>query len=485
MLKFIIVTCVAIVLLVVFARLFGNAAKPNRVDRFAGSRALELDLHERTVLLRYLAQVRRLRTAGVLAALLGCLAVSLSQDRGLILWYAPLLAGWLAGAVTAELSTRPAYPAPDTAAPDTASPDTPAVAGWMRRFARILALLTVGSTTAALTLTPGDVPVSRVLGWGLAALACAGAVAMGLRAVLARHVSTGVLGPAAERAVRANAIGGITSIGLLAVVACLSGQAMAVHDAADGWQPVPGAVEQAAVVCGIAALMVANLLVYFTRVWPVTEGNAAPARPTSPRIMAGVAAVAVLASAAWVTAAWRTTRAPYQPTAVRPVATIRFTDFDHFTADAAAIGVTGLGGLAVEGRQEFVGRLDINVPSGAANSGTYVLVVIDTRANRMASWLWGPDVPGGGSGWAGAWDMVPERYPWLSAIHSVDLGGGISTDPGMAYMMDPAIGRSVGFEGLLAPGSAVRSPSDLAVALVYFGPDGQLYWATPVPVTAA
>jgi len=368
-------------------------------------------------------------------------------------------------------------------APDSPGgvPAGPVVTGWMRRVPWILALLALATTTAALTLTP--VPVPRVLGWGLTALVCAGAVAMATRVVLARPVFGGALAPAAEHAARANAVGGVTAIGLLAVVACLAGQAVAVHNAIDSWQPIPGAVEQAALVCAVAAVLVAGLLVGTMRPLPDVDGGVRPPGAAATRLIVGIAVVAVLGSAVWIAAAWLNTRPPYQAAAVRPVATVRFTDHDHFSGDAAAIGATGLAGLAGTGQREFVGRLDMTVPAAAKDSGTYVLVVIDARANRIASWIDGPDVPGAGTGWAGAWEVVPERYPWLSAMRSVYLSDGHS-DP-VAYMMNPDAGRTVAFEGLLDSDSAARSPGDLTAALIYFGPDGQLYWATQVPVTTA
>lgn len=481
------ITCVVVLLIALFAWLLATAGRPTRVDRFARARALDVDAQgDRATLLRYLAHVRRRRTAGVLVALLGSVAVSLlTDDSGVVVPYAPLLAGWLAGAVLAELSSRPVTAGtPDTSGGGTTARPA-AEAGWIRPIPWSLAGLTIVSTTAALALTPGpgQVPVARILGWGLAALACAGAVVAGNRAVLARPVFGGALAPPAERATRANAVGGVTAIGLLAAVACLYRQALAVHDATDGWQPVPGAVERAAVACGIGALIVAGLLVAAARPWPGTDGTITPTGPALPRIMAGVTVLALLTSATFVAAAWLDTRPPYPAAAVHPVATVRFTDLDHFTGDAAAIGAHGLDPLAGSLPHEFVGRLDMEIPPGAKDAGTYVLVVIDARANRMSSWINGPDLPGASTGWNGGWSVMAKRYPWLSATQSI-YDDGDSGNP-LGYMMNPDTGRSVAFEGLLASDSAALSPGDLSIALIFFGPDGQLYWATRVPVTAA
>lgn len=165
------------------------------------------------------------------------------------------------------------------------------------------------------------------------------------------------------------------------------------------------------------------------------------------------------------------------------MATVRFTDLDHFTGDAAAIGAHGLGPLAGSLPHEFVGRLDMQIPPGAKDAGTYVLVVIDARANRMSSWISGPDRPDLSTGWNGSWGVMTERYPWLSAARGSYHDDGY-IDP-LGLMMNPDAGRSVAFEGLLASDSAALSPGDLSIALIFFGPDGQLYWATQVPVTAA
>lgn len=469
--------CIGIALVILFARLFATAARPDRVDRFARAHALDLDPADRPALLRYLSGVRRLRVAGVLVALIGCLAASLDGRDKVTVYLTPLLAGWLAGAVAAELVARAAPATP--AAPDDAVDDA-VVARWMRMFGAVLAGVAVVSTVLTLTLAPSRIDVAVVVWWGVAALACAGAVTLVTRRVLTRPVHGGILGPRTERAVRVNAIGGVTAIGTLAAAACLSGQAVAVYAAMPAVTPLPGAVQEATVGLGIGALVVAFFTVLAARPVRADDGSVTPPSAARPRLVVWVAVAALVGSAAWVGRAWQQTVPPYGPAAVHPTASITLTTDADFATDASALGVTGMSSMVTMPHQrQFVGRLDFAVPAAAHGAGRYAVVVIDSLEDHSVPWLGDKD---GNAGFDGFLIAVPQRYPWLSGMAPLQLGNGYEVDTN-AIWSDSDATEALEFQGLLSPDSAVETPAGLTVALIFIGPDQQVYWATKVPVT--
>jgi hypothetical protein len=131
-------------------------------------------------------------------------------------------------------------------------------------------------------------------------------------------------------------------------------------------------------------------------------------------------------------------RVPYPAASVHASVTLRFTDVDRFDAD-----------------------------------GTYHLVVIDKRSNTVAPSLYRPD----GRGSDGVLGHVPARYPWLSALASIPVNGGW-TDPGTALIVPSGSPGPIGFTGSFT-GTGL-TPDDLMVALIFTGPDRQIYWADRV-----
>jgi hypothetical protein len=188
-----------------------------------------------------------------------------------------------------------------------------------------------------------------------------------------------------------------------------------------------------------------------------------------------VVAVLLVGSAAVGGFGWWHSRAPYPPAAVAATATIRFTDYDRFTADAAALGVTGLNPLVGgERSQVFIGRIDYRMPAAARGAGSYYVVVIDKRTNTVAPEL--ADAHGGG--WDGFLGEVAKKYPWLSAMAPIPAGGGW-TFAGSTVSVATDTPAPITFAGIF-PARTGMQPSDLLVALIFIGPDQQIYWATPL-----
>ncbi|WP_155388916.1 hypothetical protein [Catellatospora paridis] len=363
----------------------------------------------------------------------------------------PLLAGWLLGAASAELAAGAATQTV-TAVP---------VPAWLRRTPRVVAATALVSTALALSSGLGD--GGEIVAWGVGALVTCVFVTATVQHVTRR-------GPLADTAhgvdlaARAHAVASLTTVGLVLAMLCLLHQVEQVQLALDG---------QTAVLAGTVGTGLAlGVLFLAAALW----GESAPGR--RPRLVPFIAIVLVTASVAAVGfGVWRD-RPPYGPEAVHPVATIRLTDREHFDADAAALGVSG---VHANGERSVLGRFDLAVPQPATR-GRFHIILLDKRYNRVAPQLYGRDGGGwGGNEMADAW----KRYPWLSALAPTSHGDAGTTYPSVLAVSIEPDATSTAFVGRFArDGTPPPEPSDLLVALFFVGPRGQLYWAVQVPVTA-
>jgi hypothetical protein len=115
----------------------------------------------RQEIVSYLFRTRRDRTLGVLCGFLATVAVTLPQSR-LTVEIGLLVAGWLGGAVVAELRI---VPAPGS------RPGEPPVPGWLLRVPLVLAAVTVSGTVVLLALGPDGGSWWQLPAWGTGALA--------------------------------------------------------------------------------------------------------------------------------------------------------------------------------------------------------------------------------------------------------------------------------------------------------------------------
>lgn len=492
----------------------------NRVTRFALRHGLDLTPHRTASVVAYLGHTRHWRALGALLAAVVALLLGLPEQR-VSLEFVPLLAGWLAGALLAELRIHrsagplpaegPAHAEPEPVAGAT-DPAGEAVSdldvttrsvpvtvsghhavAWLvpRWFARVplaLAALAVLTTATAVTLSKlwavppvdgGTVPppgitlqfgqgLGEVVGWGAAAVAVGLVVALANRLIARRQARVGDA-TSIDRAVRVHAITALTSVGVLIGGLCLLKQFGVLAEGLVG-QTLVG-VNHAGIVWIFGVLLLAIAL------W---RESAPAGRPRATPAIAVVLVTATIAAIGF--GVWRD-RPPYGPDEVRPVATIRLTDDEHIDADAAAIGMPSpgpmLGGQDV---QTFVGRLDVNGPADPTTAGSYGLLVIDKRLNRVATQVYTERDGGWGGGWGG-FDDAWRRYPWLSALAPIERGDQLIHSNAITAYLDPAE-RSLPFVGRFRDAAGLRA-SDLLVALVFYGPQRQIYWAVQVPVTAS
>jgi hypothetical protein len=185
--------------------------------------------------------------------------------------------------------------------------------------------------------------------------------------------------------------------------------------------------------------------------------------------------ILVLASGAWLGSGWWQGRPPYPVSAVHPTTVVTMTDDAHFNIDAGSLGAFGLVSEPIDGTRQFVGRVDFAVAPGARGAGTYYVVVIDSRMNELASNLSNRD----GGGWDGFLSTVPEQYPWLSAMAPTFNSDDSGPHNAWAVWIDPAARTPLYFQGLVDDPRATAA--DLTVALIFVGPEQQIFWAAPVP----
>ncbi|MEU8078456.1 hypothetical protein AB0B31_23800 [Catellatospora citrea] len=437
----------AVALLIIAIR---GRVDPPRIRRFADRHGLDLTPERAASVERYLRLIRRRRSWGIL---LGCVIplIWLLPEQRFAVLTVPVLAGWLLGAASAELAAG-------TATRTEAEVTVPA---WLRRTPAVIAALALISTVLAVSSGLGD--AGDIVAWGVGALVTCVFVTATVQHVMRRGPLADTA-RAVDLAARAHAVAAVTAVGLVLAVLCLLHQADQVRAELEGQQAQWAGVVSFGLAVGVLFLAAA--------LW----SESAPGR--RPRLVPFIAIVLVTASVAAVGFGVWQDRPPYGPEAVHPVATIRLTDMEHFDADAAALGVSGLHSML---GQTILGRLDVATPQPTSR-GYYQLIMIDRRYNRVVRQLYGRD----GGGWGGdalrdAW----KRYPWLSALTPTPHGNAeISYPDGMAVGVQPDE-TSVGFVGTLPRDEQTGlSPSaHLMVALLFTGPQGQLYWAVEVPVT--
>lgn len=457
---------VAVLPLFVAVKMMVDPVSRPRLTRFADRHALQVTPANQEVITKYLACTRRWRAVGVTCAYVLTI-VSMLPDQRVAIEVVPLLAGWLGGALIAEIRFRT-----QSDSSDAGQSAGDVVPRWLLRVPVAIAVTAVGTTWLAAVVHSGG--SEQILGWGMGALACAAAVAAANRFVESSSVGVGLELSMVARATKAHSMIAMTAVGSALMVFCMIRQLDVVGSGLFG--------QSAAAADGVATMWAIGAAVI---AWVIRgAGQSAPAalqhRPMAtarPVLqLAGVVAALVVGSVAWASdGLWRD-HPPYDPAAIRATATIRLTDFERFDDDAHALGITDLNALLDRpGDQVFIGRVDFTVPPAAQGAGTYHVVVIDERSNTIAPMLFGKD----GGGWNGFLHQVPKKYPWLSAMAPVPVNGGW-TSPGSEVSVASDATSPISFVGKFHD-TTISSPSELTVALIFTGPDQQIYWATRVP----
>ena len=453
------VVVAAILPLVVAMMLAAAPVAPARLATFARRHGVQETPASQEVLTAYLSRTRRWRALGFACAYAATLGPMLAQ-RKVGLEFMPLLAGWLAGALVAEFRFRALA---DSRGWRPAAGD--ALPRWLVRVPLVIAALAVVTTLLGAVAPSAQAVSGRIVAWGVGALVCAALVAAATRHVAGgstAQTDTDDFGPA-RSAARAASIGAITAVGSALSLLCMVHQLDIVRSGLFG--------QSAAAIGGVATMLAVGVIaiawILATSVW----------QPSSRALLqlTVLCVVLVAGSLTWAGyGLWRDDP-PYGPQAIGATATVRLTTFRQFDDDARALGITGLNALLDgPGDQVFVGRVDFTVPAGAQGAGSYYLVVIDRRTNTIAPMLF--DREGGGMG--GFLYEVPKQFPWLSAMAPVTVGGGW-TSPGMAVGSRSDTNGPMVFAGMFHD-RKLSSPSDLLIALIFSGPDQQIYWATPI-----
>jgi hypothetical protein len=182
---------------------------------------------------------------------------------------------------------------------------------------------------------------------------------------------------------------------------------------------------------------------------------------------------------------WWHNRAPYGPEALGATATLRLVD--QATADAAMSPANAE--HAADGDQIFLGQVAWARPPKTKADGSLRIVILDKRTRRMPGIISVTsarpnDVSVGSDGPLG---VAEERYSWLQGIGPREINGSFWA-AGDAITVSSADASPVTFVIVLHPArpgtppeqavaTAPAAVSDLLVALINVGPDGQVYWA--------
>ncbi|WP_174527217.1 hypothetical protein [Micromonospora maritima] len=196
-----------------------------------------------------------------------------------------------------------------------------------------------------------------------------------------------------------------------------------------------------------------------------------------------VLVVAVAAVGGW---RWWHQRPPYGPEALHLNSSLEFVDYDEAQA---ALGPAYQAPVASDGDQLVLGRVSWQKPPARLDGGYFALFLIDKRTDYKPP-VFGVAAPqqSVGMGSAGVENRIPERYPWLRGAGDIRVGehewlsvgsrlaiGDVGASPVTFVALFPHLEKN---QRDVPIASAPVTLPDLLLALVYMGPDGQVYWAS-------
>ncbi|MDX6240242.1 MAG: hypothetical protein QOG10_5062 [Kribbellaceae bacterium] len=192
--------------------------------------------------------------------------------------------------------------------------------------------------------------------------------------------------------------------------------------------------------------------------------------------------IAIGGNAGW---RWWHNRPPYGPEVLAATATLSLVDQVTVNAAFSPRDVEWAG----DGDQIFLGRVAWVRPPDPQVDGSFRIVVLDKRTRLLPGFInvtsARPDDVGAGSD--GSLDLAEKRYPWLQGVGAREVNGSFWTT-GSAVTVSSVDASPVTFAIVLRPArpgtppeqavaTAPAAASDLLVALINVGPDGQVYWA--------
>jgi hypothetical protein len=208
------------------------------------------------------------------------------------------------------------------------------------------------------------------------------------------------------------------------------------------------------------------------------------------RTLFSAAGLAVVSAAGYGIDVWEHNRPPFEIADIQPVAVVEPLEVSaenriHYLQQGGPELVGG------EGHMMLRGKVSWKVPAGASpdwhEDGWFEIIVLDKRSNLKPPTITaisasGLDVASGGDG---VLNRVAERYSWLRGAGDIKLddnnwrsgGDALSTSPAAGSVTFLAQFPQVPDEERQFLASAPIAQSDILVALVFIGPDRQVYWA--------
>jgi hypothetical protein len=196
-------------------------------------------------------------------------------------------------------------------------------------------------------------------------------------------------------------------------------------------------------------------------------------------VVATLVCAAVLAGAAvGVTKARRAHEWAHGSDDLETTVELTLTDESGVPTTVARLGGPGDYQAVLDDHQAAVVRLRWTGP--AHPGGRYQLVLLDLRDNPSRPLLpvEGWSVAGGtGSNWAGAYEVLPEHYPWLAGLAETRNPNG--TFSSESYAVDAPADAAGSLTALFLPrdGLPVRNSNDLVAVVFLVDGDGEVRWA--------
>jgi hypothetical protein len=200
----------------------------------------------------------------------------------------------------------------------------------------------------------------------------------------------------------------------------------------------------------------------------------------------GAVVAVILAMVAYGGWRWWHNHPPYGPEALAITSSLTFVSHEEAQA---ALGGNVPAPVFNERDQLVLGRVSWHTPPKPLHGGYFAIFLIDKRTNLKVG-NFGASSPRQeaiSAGSAGAENGIAERYPWLQGAGDVHVGHTWRSQGSRLAVFDGNASPLT----LVAPFpylkgaqlEAARTPtapvamSDLLLALVYMGSDGQVYWA--------
>ncbi|MEV0881680.1 hypothetical protein AB0I85_28055 [Micromonospora echinofusca] len=201
---------------------------------------------------------------------------------------------------------------------------------------------------------------------------------------------------------------------------------------------------------------------------------------------AGLVSAVILAMMAFAGWRWWHNHPPYGPEALAIESSLHFVSHEEAQA---ALGEK-VNAPVADGRDQLVlGQVSWQTPPRPLDGGYFAIFLIDKRTNLKPGSFSAssPRQEAVSLGSAGTDNKIAERYPWLQGAGYVrqgnswwSYGSRLAVFDGHATPLT-FVARFPQLEGPLREEAHVPTApvaiSDLLLALVHVGPDGQVYWA--------